>query len=120
MTELKAREFTAVNSWQLADELQEVVDLLRKCPSFVRGHSLGQIWLTFYDKEQFLTAARAIGSVIKTEDKILNHYELKSTRVPLRISCPRDLVCRLVKPAVPAEYSCEPLLSESEEKELSL
>ena len=32
---------------------------------------------------------------------------------------PRETACRVIRPAVPAEYDCEPLLSEAEEESLT-
>ena len=41
------------------------------------------------------------------------------TPVSVRVSIPRSYLCRLVKPAQPAEYECDPILSQIEEESLA-
>lgn len=62
-------------------------------------------------KEGFLQAARALGS--GTKDGTAD--ELTFKHGDIRLSVDRNVVCKLVRPA---EYECEPLLSEAETAEI--
>lgn len=71
----------------------------------------------FADKKRFLQAVAAIGSAVKGGDE--SNYVLTPAFAPmLRIEANRNAVCRIVKPATPAEYECEPLLSQAEEAQV--
>jgi len=77
----------------------------------------------YYDKDEFIQAVRALGAG-KKEDGILGKDYLKfiaettpeDTEVQIEIN--RVKVCKLVRPAQPAEYDCESLLNQAEEAEI--
>jgi len=71
----------------------------------------------FGDKKRFLLAAKAIGTATKggnDEDYVL----IPQFAPMLQVRANRNAVCRVVKPAVPAEYECDPLLSPQEEAQV--
>lgn|SRR5215831_11399992 len=115
-----------MTSHEYAVKLLEVVRLLQTSAEFempvytktyVENHGIDHIRY-YADKELFLKAVRAVGSgkKIAGED---DSFTFAAADGLLRLSVNRDAVCRLVKPAVPAEYECEPLLSQAEEAEIS-
>jgi hypothetical protein len=67
--------------------------------------------ISFYEKEPFIAAVRVLGS----GEKKWTHDELQFTPYGameiFRLYIARNTVCRLVRPA---EYDCEPILSETE------
>jgi hypothetical protein len=76
----------------------------------------------FYEKDDFIAAVKAIGSGTKGEGLMDNYLKYKSTTTPkgteFAFEINRSKVCKLVRPAQPAEYDCEPLLSHAEEAEI--
>lgn len=70
-------------------------------------------------KEEFLAAAKALGSFSKryTDEKLIISAPANGG-VELRLDVDRKAVCRIVKPSQPAEYECDPLLTPEEESAL--
>lgn len=65
----------------------------------------------FSRKDKFLAAVRAIGSGRKAGGESTLDFIVGD----LALGVDRSSVCHIVKPAQPAEYECEPLLSQAEE-----
>jgi hypothetical protein len=112
-----------MKSHEYAERLQKVADLLAESPEFELPsymdsylNQYGAARVRFYnDKEPFLAAVRALGSGRKGG----NEQDLEFIHGDLRLIVNRSAVCRLVKPAQPAEFECDPLLSQAEESELT-
>jgi hypothetical protein len=102
----------------LAKDLRNLADKLEAADSALAGNEFLMLHLWFQDKAAFVSVAKAIGGIKKLTDW---DYELNSECGLLRIclKIPRNAVCRLVEPAKPAVYECEPLLSEAELSEVS-
>ena len=70
-------------------------------------------------KEQFLALVRVLPRPLEkeadTDDYIVRY---RSDAMQIRVVIERSKVCHLIAPAQPAQYKCEPLLSEEEEAEL--
>lgn len=104
---------------QLAARLEEVAafELPDYHESYIKESGLERFSYHF-DKTGFLAAVRALGKgrkVIAGDDlRFVGADEL------LHLSIYRSEVCKLVKPAQPAEYDCEPLLSQAEEAQLTI
>ena len=111
-----------MTSHEYSSRLRAAADKLDNAPEFeVPDYEesyiakSGIVRLSYYgDKDGFLAAVRAIGGGVKGGDE--QSLEFKSGDIVLRVN--RDLLCRIVKPAQPAEYDCEPLLSQLEEASL--
>ena len=113
-----------VTSRDYAKQIRFLADALDAAPEFtlpnysdVHYRECGIEHLRYYDeKNAFLSAVRAMGAGRKvTTDSSVS---LVAANGLLHISVNRDAVCRLVKPAQPAEYECEPLLSQAEEAQI--
>lgn len=68
-----------------------------------------RIYLHFWNKEQFINAAKAMGTCKKefASDELV----LKIEGAPIEIRAPRNLVCRKIQEA---KFVCEPLMSDRE------
>lgn len=98
-----------MNSHEYAEKLRGEADYLLtkdpfKIPDYMSGPT--SFWY-MWDKEPFLGAVRAVGSGRKEMqvDYVLFH----PTDAPIFLKIDRNKVCKLV---VPAQYDCEPFLSE--------
>lgn len=113
-----------MTSHEYARKLAAVADLLAAAPEFEMPsymdsyiQSYGIDTIRFHNgKDRFLAAARAIGNGEKIYDG--DTFEFHVLSGLLRLTVDRDAVCRIVKPAVPAEYECEPLLSQEEVEQI--
>ena len=106
-----------MKSHEYAKRLHEIADFLLSRPEFEASHRPYMYHYTT-SKAQVLAAARSFGSVKKD----FQNDEIRITPADFPefvIEAPRNIVCRIVKPAQPAEYDCEPLLSQAEEAELA-
>lgn len=102
-----------MNSHEYAKQLQASVDHILSRPAFELEHSQPHIILSFYEKEKFVNAAKALGSGKKSfHDRDL-HYEPIGTCVVLMIG--RDKVCRKIQDV---KWECEPLLTGEEVEQL--
>jgi len=106
-------------SHDYAKQLREIADALLDLPAFQLPRHMSQDRVHDYlhyfsDKERFVAAAKALGNFEKgVRDDALVLSPLFSTHFQIRAD--RSSVCRLVRSAQPAEYECEPLLSQAEE-----
>ena len=108
----------------VAVELRRVADALDKEPeapleSPVLGFYCDSYMAGDKGKSGFLALARIMPRPLekKPNDTTFRlEYQTDAIHITMQIS--RKEVCRLVKPAQPAEYECEPLLSDDEEAAL--
>src|SRR5580698_7221622 len=98
---------------ELATELRMYADFLDSKPEFntTCGANLySDMSIGFYDKEEFVAAAKALGNAKKSyTDGEYAQFSLTSTEAPVRISISRDKVC--TKKVI---FECEPLFSPEE------
>lgn len=73
------------------------------------------IYLSFKEKDTFVAAVKAVGTGKKEVDNYYIQFKVDVPGGKIKLSAPRDTVCRLIRPA---EYECDPLLSPEEEKNL--
>ena len=94
-----AEKLKAAAEFLLAREDVEFVDR----PPFIP--------ISFYDKEKFIAAVRVFGSGEKkwTYDEL--QFTPHGAAEIFRLYIARNTVCRLVRPA---EYDCDPILSDEE------
>ena len=107
----------------IATELRRIADVLDKTPDV----DLVKPSLDFYHgytatKEEFLALAKIFPRPFKksdgySHDKVELTHETPSLNVGTSIK--RWKVCTLREPARPAVYDCEPLLSQTEEAEIT-
>ena len=72
-------------------------------------------YLSFHEKEAFVAAVKAVGAGKKKFSDLSIEFEVKVPGGQIKLSAPREKVCRLIRPA---EYECDPFLSPEEEKSL--
>jgi hypothetical protein len=116
---------------QVAAELRKLADALDNGPDV----EIYNVYcnLSVKTKESFLAVARALpkpfwkvpdGNEYKLDnrphgaDGRLSYDMTKWPPVHFSLTAPRAEVCRLVRPAQPAEYECDALLTEAEEAAL--
>ena len=110
---------------EIATELRKMADVLDKD----REAELVKPFLSFHhygekDKGSFLSIAKLIPRPFKksvTDGSYPNidiEYESKAIRIYAQI--PQSLTCKLVTPAKPAVYECDPILSALEEASLGV
>ena len=103
-----------MQSHELAQELHKQADYLLGRPEFPIAGSATK-FLCYWDKVSFLAAVRALEPC--TKEYKGDDLDITITNCPsIKLSIPRNNVCKLVTPAV---YDCEPLLSPEEEQSLS-
>lgn len=112
-----------MTSHEYVKRLREIADYLETRPAFTlsdwKGESAGRLDY-YFDKEEFLAAVRALGSGKKSvETDSLGQPKVVFTSGPVQVLIEQDKVCRIIEPARPAVYDCEPLLSELEDASLS-
>jgi hypothetical protein len=74
-------------------------------------------WSFWEEKASFIAAARVLGGNKRYTDTDLSlEQDFGPLEVCLRID--RKAVCRIVEPAKPAVYECDPILSEEEEAQI--
>jgi len=98
-----------MNSHEYARELQRTVDHLLERPEFETNHSEPFLFISFWEKDAYVAAARALGSGIKQFSGGDLHFKPNGTCLTLSIS--QDKVCRKVQEA---KWECEPLFSPGE------
>lgn len=105
-----------MNSHEYARELQKTVDHLLARPEVeLENYAAPYQFLSFYDKDKFIAAARAMGSGKKEFSRDELKFRPDGTCIIMSIG--RDKVCRLVQEA---KYECEPILSSYEVEELGV
>lgn len=103
-----------MKSHEYAKRLHEIAEFLESRPEFETPMGV-HLYQYSSSKAPFLAAAKALGNV--TKEYRGDDLRISPAAFPEMIfAVPRSVVCRLVKPA---EYDCEPLLSQEEEASLS-
>jgi len=103
-----------MDSHQYAKQLKETAEHMLARPVFqLEEYSNPHVYVSFYEKEKFVAAARSLGSGKKyfSMDDLL--YEPNGTCIVLVIG--RDKVCRKIQDV---KWECEPLLSTEEVEKL--
>lgn len=104
----------------VAVELRRIADVFEKDPAA----EVNKPTLDFYhygsgDKDRFLSLARIFPRPFEKGDGFSHdQYTLKHDAYGLKVyaSIDRRHICKLVTPAQPATFECDPLLSEAEEE----
>ena len=103
-----------IDTREAAKKLREIADFLDSRPTFGLGEYFNPGFFSFYDKAQFVAAAKAIGDATKSANKgEYADFSLTSKRVPITLSIARDKVCRKI-----VKYECEPLFTSEEMESL--
>lgn len=101
-----------MTSHEYARELQKTAAILLNRPEIAFPHG-PYLYESYYDKEQFLEAVRAMGSGAK---KFTEHdFRFTPTDTCITMCISRSKVCRKVQEE---KWECEPLLSEEEVSEI--
>lgn len=99
-----------MTSHEWARKVQETVDHLLARPEVdLKNHGDPFLFLHFYEKEQFVSVARALGSGKKEFRNHDLHFIPNGTCLTMVIS--RNSVCRKVQSE---EWECDPLFSDKE------
>jgi hypothetical protein len=107
-----------MTSHEYAQRLQQLGDFLLSRPEFDAGGS-PHIFLSFYNKDKFLPAVKALGAGTKEfTTGSWPEVVFKPTGADeIKVSVPRDKVCHKVQDAV---WECEPLLSAGEIEQIGV
>jgi hypothetical protein len=103
-----------MKSHEYAQQLMETANRILARPEVEFGGSSPYLFLYFFDKEGFVEVVRAMGNGKKEFSG--GDYTFIPEGTCLRITAPRDTVCRMVQEA---KYVCEPLLSAEEAAKFS-
>ena len=102
-----------IDTREAAKKLREIADFLDSRPTFSLEY-FNPGFFSFYDKAQFVAAAKAIGDATKiTEEGEYANFNLKSKHAPITLVIPRDKVCHKT-----VKYECEPLFTSEEMESL--
>ena len=102
-----------MKSHELAQELHKQADYLLSHPEFPIPGGANK-YICFWSKESFLLAVRALEPC--TKEYKGDDLDITITNCPsIKLSIPRNKVCKLVSPAI---YDCEPLLSPQEDESI--
>ena len=99
-----------IDTREAAKKLREIADFLDSRPTFsLEYFNPGRF--SFYDKAQFVAAAKAIGDATKSTEEGVAYadFRLTSKHAPITLVIPRDKVCRKT-----VKYECEPLFTSEE------
>jgi hypothetical protein len=108
-----------MTSHEYAQKLKIAAEFFLSKPEFKIRNSPILFSSYWSDKEAFLAAVKALGSGEKKyEGESLKFIVTITEGLTFDVEVSRSAVCRLVKPAQPAVYDCEPLLSQEEEATL--
>jgi len=101
------------SSHEYARNLQKLGEWLLSRPEFEIGRysAIPFSIFNYWDKDQFLAAARALGTGKKQFTEREVQFEVVLPFGEIRCDAPRDKVCRLIRPA---EYECDPFLTDAE------
>lgn len=108
---------------EVAAELRRLADSLDREPE-LETHK-PSLWFHFYTKEPFTAIVRNLPRPLSKTVFLPGsnspdvHVEYASDALRVIASIPQSLTCKLVKPAQPAVYDCEPILSDEELTEVS-
>ncbi len=100
-----------MNSHLYANKMKEIADFLLSRPEFETAHACTIYQWYWSKKDDFLGAVKALGAG-KKEWKTDDLYFVPEGCPEITTVVQRSAICRLVRPA---EYDCEPLLSQEEE-----
>ena len=104
-----------LTSHEYAAELRRIATYLESRPEFGTEQYSAFTYLSFYDKDMFVAAAKAIGNAKKEfTDGSYAELLLNVVGAPIRLSIARDKVCKKT-----VTYDCEPLFSAEELGELN-
>lgn len=105
-------------SHDYAKALQQAAEFFLSRPAFdidsPRAYSFS--YFRFHKKELFIAAVKALGSGTKGGDDKNIEFLVRTGDVEITVSAPRNTLCRLIRPA---EYDCDPFLSDAEQAELT-
>ena len=100
---------TLKNSREAAKTLRAIAEFLDSRPEFELEYYNPSIF-SFYSKETFVVAAKAIGNATKSVDEgEYAQFKLTSDLAPVVLTIQRDRVCKKE-----IKYDCEPLFSSEE------
>lgn len=105
-----------MKSHEFAAELQKTVEHLLSRPDVDFETGKPFLYVGFYQKDQFVAAARAMGSG-KKEFSSCNDLHFTPNGTCLTLSISRSKVCRKIQDV---KWECEPLFSEDEITELTV
>lgn len=93
---------------KFADALDAIADLEIEKPNMY--------FTSWGNKEKFLNLAKAMPRPFAKTYKGINlEIGYKAEALGIYASIEREILCRLVEPAKPAVYECDPILSQEEE-----
>ena len=103
-----------IDTREAAKKLREIADFLDSRPTFSLEY-FNPGFFSFYDKAQFVAAAKAIGDATKSTEEGVAYadFRLTSKHAPITLVIPRDKVCRKT-----VKYECEPLFASEEMESL--
>jgi hypothetical protein len=103
-----------IDTREAAKKLREIADFLDSRPMFSLEY-FNPGYFSFYDKAQFVAAAKAIWDATKStkEGVAYADFRLTSKHAPITLSIARDKVCRKT-----VKYECEPLFTSEEMESL--
>ena len=110
----------------LAAELEKLAAHFRTQESFsISGTPMLHLG-SCHSRETFIALAKALPRPMRKRDGIGSTerfpeiaVEYVTEDIHVYASAERDVLCRLIEPARPAKYECEPLLSAEEEAQIS-
>ena len=98
-----------MNTREYAIEIRKVADFLDSRQAFeLPSYMQGQTLISYWDKEPFVNAAKALGDAAK-EYTVYNDLHLTSKHAKVILSIARDKVCKKT-----VTYDCEALFSPEE------
>jgi hypothetical protein len=106
-----------VDSHEFARKQQKEAEYLLSKPAFkVPSHMEREEYFWYmWDREGFVEAVKALGAGIKSIGP--EYVEFRPKDAPVYISIERDKVCKMVRPA---EYDCEPWLTEEDHQKIDV
>ena len=116
-----------ITSHDFAKQLRKLAEFLEAAPAFKLpdysteyNDTCGIAQFDYhYDKAGFISAVKALGSGKKREKTICQpEIHFMAADGLLRLAIYKEALCRLIEPAKPAVYECEPLLSQAEEAQI--
>lgn len=110
---------------EVAAELRKIADALDQSPD-VETITPHLSWFHSFDgsKDQFIATARLLPHPLEKiyeKDGSYPRVEVRHTTASLvsEVSIYKESICRIIRPAQPAEYDCELTLSETEDASLT-
>jgi hypothetical protein len=108
-----------MTSHEYATELKKLADEMLACPDFQLGWSDDTCTLGIgASKDELLAFAKNLRPLRKEYSDTQIKLFFGSGRITAEISADRTVACRIVEPAKPPVYECDPLLAPEEEAAL--